>query len=94
VRISFERYVDDVVAHCVSARQAREVLAVIGARTEQVCQDGRRRDSHENTSFTFPGNEFRQRAARNKRGRRFSAFKVRSVHAIEDIVPVTGGYNG
>ena len=79
--VPFERYVDDAVVHCVSERQAREVLAAIGARMEQVglrlhpdktrivyCQDGQRRGSHEHTSFTFLGYEFRQRAARNKTG--------------------------
>jgi group II intron reverse transcriptase/maturase len=85
--VPFERYVDDVVVHCVSERQAREVLAAIAARMEQVglrlhpdktrivyCQDGQRRGSHEHTSFTFLGYEFRQRAARNKHGQQFSAF--------------------
>jgi group II intron reverse transcriptase/maturase len=85
--VPFERYVDDVVVHCVSERQAHKVLAAIDARMEQVglrlhpdktrivyCQDGRRRGSHEHTSFTFLGYEFRQRAARNKHGQRFSAF--------------------
>ena len=38
------------------------------------CQDGNRRGSHEHTSFTFLGYEFRQRAARNKHGKLFSAF--------------------
>ena len=85
--VPFERYVDDAVVHCVSERQAREVLAAIGARMEQVglrlhpdktrivyCQDGQRRGSHEHTSFTFLGYEFRQRAARNKHGQQFSEF--------------------
>ena len=79
--VPFERYVDDAVVHCVSERQAREVLAAIGDRMEQVglrlhpdktrivyCQDGKRRGSHEHTSFTFLGFTFRQRAARNKHG--------------------------
>ena len=85
--VPFERYVDDAVVHCVSEQQARQVLAAIGGRMEQVglrlhpdktrivyCQDGQRRGSHEHTSFTFLGYEFRQRAARNKHGQRFSAF--------------------
>ena len=85
--VPFERYVDDAVVHCVSERQAREVLAAIGDRMEQVglrlhpdktrivyCQDGQRRGSHEHTSFTFLGYEFRQRAARNKHGQQFNAF--------------------
>ncbi|WP_281181819.1 group II intron maturase-specific domain-containing protein [Nocardia vaccinii] len=85
--VPFERYVDDAVVHCVSERQAREVLAAIGARMEQVglrlhpdktrivyCQDGQRRGSHEHTSFTFLGFEFRQRSARNRHGQKFNVF--------------------
>jgi group II intron reverse transcriptase/maturase len=85
--VQFERYVDDAVVHCVSERQARTVLAAIGARMEQVglrlhpdktrivyCQDGRRRASYEHTEFTFLGFTFRQRGARAKDGRLFSSF--------------------
>jgi retron-type reverse transcriptase len=75
--VTFERYVDDVVVHCLSERQARTVLAAIGARMEQVglrlhpektrivyCQDGNRRGSYKHTGFTFLGFAFRQRRAR------------------------------
>ncbi|RSM64368.1 group II intron reverse transcriptase/maturase, partial [Actinoplanes sp. ATCC 53533] len=85
--VTFERYVDDAVVHCVSERQARTVLAAIGARMEQVglrlhpdktrivyCQDDKRRASYEHTEFTFLGFTFRQREARDKGGRRFSSF--------------------
>jgi RNA-directed DNA polymerase len=85
--VQFERYVDDAVVHCVSERQARTVLAAIGARMEQVglrlhpdktrivyCQDGKRRASYEHTEFTFLGFAFRQRKARAKSGRQFSSF--------------------
>ena len=34
--IPFERYVDDVVVHCVSERQARYVLAAIEERMREV----------------------------------------------------------
>ncbi len=97
--VPFERYVDDAVVHCVSEQQARTVLAAIGDRMEQVglrlhpdktrivyCQDGQRRGSHEHTSFTFLGYEFRQRAARNKHGQQFSAFlPAISKHALKRI---------
>lgn len=85
--VAFERYVDDVVVHCVSERQARFVAAAIGERMEQVglrlhpdktkivyCQDSNRRGSHEHTEFTFLGFTFRQRRARNKQGESFSNF--------------------
>lgn len=86
-KIPFERYVDDVVVHCGSESQARLVRDAIAARLVEVglevhpdktrivyCQDDDRRDSHEVTSFTFLGYEFRPRLARNKRGTYFVSF--------------------
>ena len=85
--VTFERYVDDVVVHCVSQSQAQKVLAAIGARMEQVglrlhpektrivyCQDSNRRAAYEHTGFTFLGFTFRQRGARGKWGL-FSGFQ-------------------
>ena len=85
--VTFERYVDDVVVHCVSEARAREVLAAIVERMEQVglrlhpdktrivyCQDGRRRASYEHTEFTFLGFTFRQRGSRSKDGKQFNSF--------------------
>ena len=85
--VTFERYVDDAVVHCVSEAQARKVLAAIAERMEQVglrlhpdktrivyCQDGRRRASYEHTEFTFLGFAFRQRRARGKDGKQFNSF--------------------
>jgi RNA-directed DNA polymerase len=85
--VEFERYVDDAVVHCVSERQARFVLKAIRQRMEEVglalhpdktrivyCRDGKRRGSHEHTSFTFLGFTFRARGARRKDGAMFTAF--------------------
>ena len=85
--IWFERFADDAVLHCVSERQARQVLAALHDRMEQVglrlhpaktrivyCQDGKRRGSYEHTSFTFLGFTFRARSARRKNGTKFSSF--------------------
>jgi RNA-directed DNA polymerase len=86
--IRFERYVDDVVVHCVTRRQAEQVRAAIGRRLEEVglrlhpaktkivyCKDYKRRGSPEHTSFTFLGYTFRPRAARSKRtGQNFTVF--------------------
>ena len=85
--VAFERYVDDAVVHCASESQAREVLAAIEARMEQVglrlhpdktrivyCQDGKRRASYEHTDFTFLGFTFRQRRTRDKNGKLFNSF--------------------
>jgi group II intron reverse transcriptase/maturase len=83
----FERFADDAVVHCTTKAQAEEVLAAIAGRMEQVglrlhpdktrvvyCQDGKRRGSHEHTSFTFLGFTFRARKALSKDGRYFCPF--------------------
>lgn len=85
--VPFERYVDDAVVHCRTRSQAERVRRAIAQRMEQVglrlhpgktrivyCQDGRRRGSHEHTSFTFLGFTFRQRKARDKDGKTFNGF--------------------
>lgn len=85
--VTFERYVDDAVVHCVSERQARHVLLAIGERMREVglelhtektrivyCQDKRRCGSYEHTEFTFLGFTFRKRSARGRDGRLFLSF--------------------
>lgn len=85
--IGFERYVDDAVVHCVTERQAHQVLAAIEERMGQVglrlhptktkivyCQDGKRRAPYEHTEFTFLGFTFRQRTGRARNGRLFTGF--------------------
>jgi RNA-directed DNA polymerase len=77
----FERYADDVVAHCDSEEQAHrlraavaERLAVLGLelhpeKTKVVyCKDANRRGKFEHTSFDFLGYTFRARLARGPRG--------------------------
>src|SRR3989440_8386409 len=83
----FERYCDDVVVHCASEEQARQVRDAIAARLALVglelhpqktkivcCKDADRRDDHEVTSFTFLGYEFRPRLAKNRHGKHFVSF--------------------
>jgi RNA-directed DNA polymerase len=86
--VPFERYVDDVVVHCVSEHQAQQLRRAIGDRLEQVglrlhptktrivyCRDGQRRGQYEHTAFTFLGFTFRARRARNHRtGVNFTGF--------------------
>ena len=75
--VGFERYVDDVVVHCKSERQARYVLHMIAerlaacklevhpAKTHIVyCKDGRRTGSYETERFDFLGYTFRPRRVR------------------------------
>jgi group II intron reverse transcriptase/maturase len=86
--VTFERYADDAVVHCVTERQAREVLAAIEDRMVEVglrlhpdktkivyCKDSYRRGEYENTSFTFLGYTFRPRTARGKDGKKFLSFQ-------------------
>ena len=85
--VSFERYVDDVVVHTATLRQAEQVQAAIADRLGQVglelhpvktkivyCKDNNRRGRHEHESFTFLGYTFRTRSARDKHGVIFPAF--------------------
>jgi group II intron reverse transcriptase/maturase len=83
----FERFADDAIVHCTSRAQAEAVLARIAQRMGEVglrlhpdktrivyCKDGRRREEHEHTSFTFLGYEFRARGARDRTGKKFTGF--------------------
>ncbi|GAB2901424.1 group II intron reverse transcriptase/maturase [Streptomyces deserti] len=83
----FERYADDAVLHCVSERQARQVLAALNDRMVEVglrlhpgktrivyCKDGLRPRSYEHTAFTFLGYTFRARKNRSRRGNLFLGF--------------------
>lgn len=85
--VEFERYVDDVVVHCVTERQARRVRAALADRLESVglrlhpdkskivyCKDDNRRGSFEDTSFTFLGFRFCPRTVRTRHGVLFTGF--------------------
>ncbi len=77
----FERYADDIVAHCDSEDQAHHLWAAIADRlgplglelhpdkTKVVyCKDTNRRDNAEHTSFDYLGYTFRGRPARGQHG--------------------------
>ena len=77
----WERYADDIVAHCGTEEQAQDLRAAIATRlgafglelhpnkTKVVyCKDGRRRRDFEHTSFDFLGYTFRARRASGRRG--------------------------
>ena len=85
----FERFADDMIVHCRTLRQAREVLAAIAGRLEQYgvrlhpgktrivyCRDSNRSQSWDGPGkFTFLGYEFRARTQRNERtGQMFDGF--------------------
>ncbi|GAA3419684.1 group II intron reverse transcriptase/maturase [Streptosporangium vulgare] len=86
--VEFERYADDAVVHCVTERQARQVLAALQERMEAVgltlhpaktkivyCKDANRRHRYDVTEFTFLGFTFRPRAARAQNGGLFVSFQ-------------------
>ncbi|MET9663638.1 reverse transcriptase domain-containing protein [Streptomyces sp. NPDC006510] len=73
--IRFERHADDAVVHCVTERQARQVLAALTERMAEAglhlhpaktriiyCKDGNHRSFYEHTAFTFLGYTFREGA--------------------------------
>ena len=77
----FERYADDVVIHCDTEQQARQLWADLAARLGSLglelhpdktkivyCKDTNRRDEAQHTSFDFLGYTFRGRRARGRRG--------------------------
>ena len=85
--IPFERYADDIVAHCGSEEQARwlwkavnERLAACGLelhpeKTKMVyCRDSKRREEHLDTTFDFLGYTFRPRRAKSRTGEFFITF--------------------
>ena len=79
--VSFERYADDAVIHCVSRSQAQHVLARLVERMTEVglelhsdktrivyCKDSNRGGSHEHERFTFLGYTFGPRLAAGAHG--------------------------
>ncbi len=77
----FERYADDIVAHCDSKEQAEELKTAIATRLGTLglelhpdktrivyCKDSNRRGDSEHTSFDFLGYGFQGRFARGRNG--------------------------
>ncbi len=84
----FERFADDVVVHCVTERQARQVWEAIGRRLADIglllhpdktrlvyCKDYKRHLDFDQVRFTFCGYMFRPREAFDKdRKRSYTGF--------------------
>jgi len=77
----FERYADDIIAHCDNEDQARQLRAAVAARLGALglelhpgktkivyCKDANRRGDFEHTSFDFLGYTFRGRLAKGRKG--------------------------
>ena len=85
--ILFERYADDIVCHCRSEEQARQLRSQLEARFEECqrelhpektkivyCKDANRKGEYPHTRFDFLGYTFRPRSAMNRSGERFVSF--------------------
>jgi RNA-directed DNA polymerase len=85
--VPFERYADDIVAHCQTEEQAKRVLESITRRLEHCrleghpektrivyCKDDDRTGRHPQEKFDFLGYTFRPRRAKNRWGKFFVSF--------------------
>jgi RNA-directed DNA polymerase len=85
--VPFERYADDVVAHCKTEEQAKRVLYSIEARLRKCklevhpnktkivyCKDDDRKRRYPDEKFTFLGYTFRPRRSKNRWGGYFISF--------------------
>ena len=79
--IQFERYADDIVCHCVSEREAKELKALLNDRFNRCglmlhpaktkiayCKGGWNKGHYETVSFDFLGYTFRPRWIKTRRG--------------------------
>jgi len=85
--VRFERYADDVLVHCRTEQEAREVLDAIRGRFVQCglelhptktrivyCKEDGRPGEYANMAFDFLGYTFQPRLAKNRRGKCFVGF--------------------
>jgi RNA-directed DNA polymerase len=83
----FERYADDVIAHCKSEAEANQLKKAIELRLLECklelhpektrivyCKDDDRRGKYEHEKFDFLGYTFRARRSKNKHGKYFVNF--------------------
>jgi len=86
-QVPFERYADDVIAHCRTERQAQEMRKAIAARLQSCglelhpektkivyCKDDSRKKTYPNEKFDFLGYTFRPRSSTNRQGKFFINF--------------------
>ena len=85
--VPFERYADDIVAHCKTKEQAQQVLDSIERRLNHCrlelhpqktrivyCKDEDRQGAYPHTKFDFLGYTFRARRSKNRWGKYFINF--------------------
>jgi RNA-directed DNA polymerase len=86
-QVPFERYADDVIAHCRTERQAQEMRQAIAARLQSCglelhpektkivyCKDDSRKKTYPNEKFDFLGYTFRPRRSMTRKGKLFINF--------------------
>ncbi len=86
-QVVFERYADDVIAHCRTEKQAQELRKAIAERLRACglelhpektkivyCKDDLRRRTYPNEKFDFLGYSFRPRRSKNRKGKFFINF--------------------
>jgi RNA-directed DNA polymerase len=86
-QVPFERYADDVIAHCRTERQAQEMRKAIAARLQSCglelhpektkivyCKDDSRKKTYPNETFDFLGYAFRPRSSMTRQGKFFLNF--------------------
>jgi len=86
-QVSFERYADDVIAHCRTERQAQEMKQAIAERLQTCglelhpektkivyCKDDFRKSAYPNEKFDFLGYTFQPRRSKNRKGKLFINF--------------------
>ena len=85
--VRFERYCNDIVVHCASEQQARDIRDALAARLAECglelneaktaivyCKDADRKGSHEHYRFDFLGYTFRPRLSKSRFGKHFVNF--------------------
>jgi RNA-directed DNA polymerase len=85
--VPFARYADDVVAHCKTEEEAKQVLESIRKRLARCrlelhpkktklvyCKDDDRRGTYHHEKFDFLGYTFRPRRSKNRWGKHFISF--------------------
>jgi RNA-directed DNA polymerase len=86
-QVPFERYADDVIAHCRTERQAQDMRKAIAARLQSCglelhpektkivyCKDDSRKKTYPNETFDFLGYAFRPRGSMTRKGKFFLNF--------------------
>ena len=86
-QVPFERYADDVIAHCRTETQAQDMRNAIAARLQSCelelhsektkvvyCKDDFRKKTYPNEKFDFLGYGFQPRRSKNRKGKFFINF--------------------